>query len=52
MTLTLEDIYRKFGEAAEAGQLLETELENLLLKKPIEKILQKLLNEKNAHRPL
>lgn len=28
---TLDDVYRKFGEAAEAAQLLETELGNLLL---------------------
>ena len=28
---TLDDIYRKFGEASEAAQLLETELGNILL---------------------
>ena len=28
---TLQDVYVKFGEAAEAAQLLETELGNLLL---------------------
>jgi hypothetical protein len=28
---TLEDVYRKFGEAAEAAQLLETELATMLL---------------------
>ncbi len=28
---TLDDVYRKFGEAAEAAQLLETQLGNLLL---------------------
>ncbi len=28
---TLDDVYRKFGEAAEAAQLLETELGNMLL---------------------
>ena len=28
---TLDDIYRKFGEAAEAAQLIETELATLLL---------------------
>jgi hypothetical protein len=28
---TLDDVYRKFGETAEAAQLLETELGNLLL---------------------
>ena len=28
---TLNDVYRKFGETAEAAQLLETELGNLLL---------------------
>src|SRR5579871_1328737 len=28
---TLDDVFRKFGEAAEAGQLLETELGTLLL---------------------
>jgi hypothetical protein len=28
---TLDDVYRKFGEAAEAAQLLETELGNVLL---------------------
>ena len=28
---TLDDVYRKFGEASEAAQLLETELGNLLL---------------------
>jgi hypothetical protein len=28
---TLNDVYRKFGEVAEAGQLLETELGNMLL---------------------
>jgi len=28
---TLDDVYRKFGEAAEAAQLLETELGNTLL---------------------
>jgi len=27
---SLDDVYRKFGEAAEAAQLLETELNNLL----------------------
>lgn len=27
---TLDDVYRKFGEAAEAAQLLETELGNML----------------------
>lgn len=27
----LDDIYRKFGEAAEAAQLLETELGNMLV---------------------
>jgi hypothetical protein len=27
----LDDVYKKFGEAAEAGQLLETELGNMLL---------------------
>ncbi len=27
----LDDVYRKFGEAAEAAQLLETELGNILL---------------------
>jgi hypothetical protein len=32
MTLmpTLDDVFRKFGETAEAAQLLETELGNLL----------------------
>jgi hypothetical protein len=29
--LTLDDVYSKFGEAAEAAQLLETELGNMLL---------------------
>ena len=28
---TLDDVYRKFGEAAEAAQLLETELGNILI---------------------
>ena len=28
---TLDDVYRKFGEVAEAAQLLETELGNMLL---------------------
>jgi hypothetical protein len=28
---TLDDVYRKFGEAAEAAQLIETELGNMLL---------------------
>jgi hypothetical protein len=28
---TLDDVYRKFGEAAEAAQFLETELGNMLL---------------------
>jgi hypothetical protein len=28
---TLDDVFRKFGEAAEAAQLLETELGNMLL---------------------
>lgn len=28
---TLDDVYRKYGEASEAAQLLETELGNLLL---------------------
>lgn len=28
---TLDDVYRKFGETAEAAQLLETELGNILL---------------------
>lgn len=28
---TLDDVYRKFGEASEAAQLLETELGNILL---------------------
>ena len=28
---TLDDVYRKFGEASEAAQLLETELGTLLL---------------------
>ena len=28
---TLEDVYRKFGEVAEAAQLLETELGNILI---------------------
>jgi hypothetical protein len=28
---TLDDVYKKFGEAAEAAQLLETELGNVLL---------------------
>lgn len=28
---TLHDVYRKFGETAEAAQLLETELGNVLL---------------------
>jgi hypothetical protein len=28
---TLDDVYRKFGETAEAAQLLETELGNVLL---------------------
>lgn len=28
---TLDDVYRKFGDAAEAAQLLETELGNMLL---------------------
>src|ERR1700754_360511 len=27
---TLDDVYRKFGEASEAAQLLETELGNIL----------------------
>src|SRR6185437_313228 len=27
---SLEDVYRKFGEAAEAAQILETELSNML----------------------
>jgi hypothetical protein len=31
MILTLDDVYRKFGEASEAAQLLETELGTLLL---------------------
>lgn len=30
---TLDDVYRKFGEASEAAQLLETQLGNLLLKR-------------------
>ena len=29
---TLDDVYRKFGEASEAAQLLETELGNILIK--------------------
>lgn len=29
--ISLDDVYRKFGEVAEAAQLLETELGNLLL---------------------
>lgn len=29
---TLDDVYRKFGEASEAAQLLETELGNILLR--------------------
>jgi hypothetical protein len=29
--VTLEDVYRKFGEVAEAAQLLETELGNILI---------------------
>lgn len=33
---TLHDVYAKFGEAAEAAQLLETELGNLLLAAAIE----------------
>jgi hypothetical protein len=28
---TLDDVYRKFGETAEAAQLLETELGNMLM---------------------
>src|SRR5688572_12314548 len=28
---TVDDVYRKFGEASEAAQLLETEIGNLLL---------------------
>jgi hypothetical protein len=28
---TLDDVYRKFGETAEAAQLLETQLGNMLL---------------------
>ena len=28
---SLDDVYRKFGETAEAAQLLETELGNILL---------------------
>ncbi len=33
---TLTDVYAKFGDAAEAAQLLETELGNLLLSEAIE----------------
>ena len=31
MSTSLDDVYRKFGEAAEAAQLLETELGTILL---------------------
>ena len=33
---TLDDVYRKFGEASEAAQLLETELGNVLLKAAVD----------------
>jgi hypothetical protein len=45
---TLDDVYRKFGEAAEAAQLLETELGNLLLWARL--VDEGLLENKNAAR--
>jgi hypothetical protein len=42
---TLDDVYRKFGEASEAAQLLETELGNVLIK--IGVVEENLLNESN-----
>lgn len=45
---TLDDVYRKFGEVAEAGQLLETELGNILLSVGI--VDERLLDEPDATR--
>jgi hypothetical protein len=43
---TLDDVYRKFGETAEAAQLLETELGTKLLVR--RGVAANLLNEPNS----
>lgn len=45
---TLDDVYRKFGEATEAAQLLETELGNILIKIGVAE--ENLLSEPNPER--
>ena len=45
---TLDDVYRKFGEASEAAQLFETELGNVLIKIGVAEA--NLLNEPNQDR--
>lgn len=45
---TLDDVYRKFGEASEAAQLLETELGNILIKIGVAE--EHLLSESNPER--
>ncbi|MBL7130597.1 MAG: hypothetical protein ISS45_04235 [Candidatus Omnitrophica bacterium] len=45
---TLDDVYRKFGEASEAAQLFETELGNVLIQ--IGAVEANLLNEPNQDR--
>ena len=45
---TLDDVYRKFGEASEAAQLLETELGNILIKIGVAE--ENLFSESNPER--
>ena len=45
---TIDDVYRKFGEASEAAQLFETELGNVLIKIGVAEA--NLLNEPNQDR--
>jgi hypothetical protein len=45
---TLDDVYRKFGEVAEAAQLIETELGTILLRLRCEE--ERLLENKNPAR--
>lgn len=44
----LDDVYRKFGDAAEAAQLLETELGNMLIEHGI--VEENFANQRNPHR--
>jgi hypothetical protein len=44
----LDDVYRKFGDASEAAQLLETELGNRLIEHGIVK--ENLANQRDPHR--